>query len=449
VARSKSATRRHGKARTSRQAVAPAPGSSRRKFISQVLLIVTVSLIAISAWLSTRPDDKPPMTTDHRVSPVAAHRTELVQTDAGLKPASLDELLNLPVDQLKQVDIARMNLLCAAALPGTDNLDVDHALAVLDQWAAVVARETDRHLYRVTDPRYADRYRGSEAHFRAEMLAQVLQQDLGVKYDRRAVGNFSFADPAVAFIHGMIPTPAPGSSIQNTPGGTCASMPVLYVAVGRRLGYPLKLSTTDSHVFVRWDGEDHENPRFRGRFNCETTNGFHRFNDDYYKSWPTQLTERQIEVNGFLESLSPAEELAQFLAARGHHGADVGRIDFAARCYENAYRYDTRRPCYQSWFVEIAMRSRSYKPSTPALVTLMQHNIARKHMEQFLRDGDFALRQRRDAIDATRGGSVQTRQIGHAFAMPNAARPMPFAQQRENTTTPNPIIQYDASHDQR
>jgi hypothetical protein len=35
--------------------------------------------------------------------------------------------------------------------------------------------------------------------------------------------------------------------------GTCSSMPVLYVTLGRRLGYPVKLVTAKAHLFVRWE----------------------------------------------------------------------------------------------------------------------------------------------------------------------------------------------------
>ena len=296
-------------------------------------------------------------------NPAPASATSL-HTEFTAEPETLNALLALPVERLGEVDIARMNLLCASALPDTKGLDVEHALSVLDDWAARVASETDRHLDRVTDPRFAERYRGSEAHFRAEMLAQVLQEDLGVKYDMKAVGSFSFADPSVAFIHGMIPPE--GGIIADTPGGTCVSMPVLYVAVGRRLGYPLKLATTDSHIFARWDGKDHENQAYRDYFNCETTNGFHRFDDDHYRTWPKPVTDQQVAVNGFLKSLNPAEELAQFLATRGHHAFDVGQVGFAARCYENAHRYDTTRPAYRSWLADAARRS-GYRPKTPAL----------------------------------------------------------------------------------
>ena len=150
-------------------------------------------------------------------------------------------------------------------------------------------------------------------------------------------------------------------------GGTCASMPVMYVAIGRRLGYPLKLVTTNGHIFVRWDGEDHPNPAWRERFNIEGAgDGFSSYDDEHYKNWPFKLTEVQVRANRYLVSLTPAEEFAEFLAARGHCGLDNGQIAFAARCYENAYRYDTTRPAYRAWFLDAARKS-GYRPATPAL----------------------------------------------------------------------------------
>ena len=292
---------------------------------------------------------------------------------AARKAESLDELLKISPEQLKNADIAEMNLLCATGLRGAENLNIGHALATLDEWAARVKFETERHLYRVTDSRYADHYRHSEACLRAEMLLQVLQQDLGIKYDMTAAHSFAFNDSRVAFIHGMIPMP--DQTIADTLGGTCASMPVMYVAVGRRLGYPLKLVTTKGHVFVRWEGKNHPNPAWRKRFNIEGSgDGFGSFKDDYYKTWPFKLTDREVQVNGYLVSLKPMEEFAQFLAARGHCGLDNGQAAFAARCYENAYRYDQRRPCYRAWFADAASQS-GYRPSTPALARLLARRM--------------------------------------------------------------------------
>ena len=61
--------------------------------------------------------------------------------------SSLSGLLALPVETLDRVDIARMNLLCAQGLPGAKDLDLDRSLGVLDEMAARVRAETDRHFY--------------------------------------------------------------------------------------------------------------------------------------------------------------------------------------------------------------------------------------------------------------------------------------------------------------
>lgn len=303
----------------------------------------------------------------HQVSRLDNHNDSI-------KLASLQDLLDLPVKELANVDIAEMNLFCATGLPGAEKLDIDHALTTLDQWAQRVKFETDRHLYRAHDPRWADHYRHSEAYLRAEFLVQVLYEDLGVRYNLAAKDNFDFDDSRVAFIHGMIP--APGQTLADTPGGTCASMPVMVAAVGRRLGYPLKLATTQGHVFVRWDGQGHSIPAWRERFNMEVTNGFSSYGDDHYKSWPFELTEAQVKANRYLVSLSPAETFAGFLAARGHCGMDNGQIGFAARCYENAYRYDTTRPIHQAFFLDAAMKS-GYRPATATLARMLAKRINR------------------------------------------------------------------------
>lgn len=340
--------------------LAQGPVKSHRAKKALFFAVPIVLIAAIATGYIAFFHDKPTKTA-------VAGTTALVKVVRSAK--TLDDLLKIPADKLGSVDVAEMNLLCAAGLPGAEKLDIDHALATLDQWASRVASETDRHIYRVNDPRYADHYRHSEAYLRVEMLLQVLQQDLGVKYDMAVKDNFAFNDSRVAFIHGMIP--APGQTIADTPGGTCASMPVMYVAVGRRLGYPLKLVTTKGHIFVRWEGKDNANPAWRERFNIEGSGeGFSSFEDDYYKTWPFKLTDQEVQTSGYLTSLTASEEFAEFMAARGHCGLDNGQMAFAARCYENAYRYDTRRPAYSAWFTDAAMRS-GYRPHTPALASLL------------------------------------------------------------------------------
>jgi len=141
------------------------------------------------------------------------------------------------------MDIAEMNLVCAGRLAGADGLDVGRCLARLDEWAGHVRRETERHVYRFR--REPGEYDHSEGTFRMLMLVTVLQQDLGVRYNAKRVRDVDFRRSENLFLHGL---PAGGD------GGTSVSMPVAYVAVGRRLGYPLKLVRAKAHVRPRWEG---------------------------------------------------------------------------------------------------------------------------------------------------------------------------------------------------
>jgi len=109
-------------------------------------------------------------------------------------------------------------------------------------------------------------------------------------------------------------------------------MPVLYIAIGRRLGYPLKLVTTKSHLFIRWESPTE-------RFNLEATGkGMNRYGDDHFKHWPFPVTEAEIQADGYLKSLTPAEELALFLSLRGHCLREAGRMPEAIASYAEAVR---------------------------------------------------------------------------------------------------------------
>jgi hypothetical protein len=333
-------SKKKGKSRACKLAPKPPKASRAKKALNIALPVLTVVVLALVAYLVFFSNE--PSTS----TPTASTSTFTAPT-VTRKAASLDELLKMTPEQLAGVDIAEMNLLCATGLPGAEDLDIDQRLATLDQWAQRVKFETERHLYRAHDPKWADHYRHSEAYLRAEFLVQVLYEDLGVRYNLAAKDNFDFDDSRVAFLHGMIP--AKGQTVADAQGGTCASMPVMVTAVGRRLGYPLKLVTTNGHVFVRWDGQDHANPAWRERFNMEVINGFSSFSDDYYKTWPVKVTDAQIRANHYLISLTPAEELASFLAARGHCLIDNGRTKEAFDAYAAANRLAPKHPAYLAW----------------------------------------------------------------------------------------------------
>ncbi len=245
----------------------------------------------------------------------------------------LSSLLSLPVQTLQQVDLARMNLVCAEGLPGSEDLDVNRSLARLDAMAARVRAETERHYYRFQQN--PAEFENSEGYFRMLMLAVVLSEDFQVQYSLDMIGNAAdawlgdgfFADSREVFLHGLT---------EPKPQGTCSSLPVLQVAVGRRLGYPLKLVTTKGHLFVRWEDS-------RERFNIEASGkGVNRFSDDYYRHWPLEVSEEEIRAEGYLRSLSAAEEFAVFLAIRAMCLNEAKRYTEAAESFREAARLANR-----------------------------------------------------------------------------------------------------------
>jgi len=172
------------------------------------------------------------------------------------------------------------------------------------------------------------------------MLVTVLQQDFGVHYSKDRVREVDFTNAKDLFIHGMI---------DDANGGTCVSMPVLYAAVGRRLGYSVRLVLAKGHVFCRWDAPD-------DRVNIEATNqGVNSFDDAYYKTWPQAMTAAEAASGRYLRSLTAAEELAVFVATRGHCLQDTGRLPEARLAYAQAHRIDPKAPEYLGFLAE-AMR---------------------------------------------------------------------------------------------
>jgi len=240
---------------------------------------------------------------------------------------NLSSLLSLPLEQMGGLDIGQLNLLCAEGLPGAEDLDVNNSLVMLDQMAARVRGETDRHYYRFQ--KSPSEFENSEGFFRMIMLAVVLAEDFQVHYapDKisspadAGVDDGFYNDSKDVFLHGLI-----GPKRQ----GTCSSLPVLQVAVGRRLGYPLKLVTTKGHLFVRWEDS-------RERFNIEAAGqGVNRFADDYYRHWPFEVSDQEVQTEGYLKSLSPAEELAVFLSIRGMCLQQAKRYSDAAKSFQRA-----------------------------------------------------------------------------------------------------------------
>ncbi len=246
------------------------------------------------------------------------------QSKTAQQVLTFDALLKLPSEGLAKYEIAALNLACAENLPGAEHLALDVAQATLQSWAQRVKSETEKYLHKFRE-NPAD-FNNSEAYFRVLTMITVLQQDFGVRYNMSRAATSEpndtfFADSSDLFLHGIL-------GPRHT--GTCASMPVLYVAVGRKLGYPLKLVTTKGHLFARWEDS-------RDRFNIEGTNeGLNCFPDEYYRHWPFELTGAEVKSGRYLRSLTAQEELALFMQTRGMCLKAAGRFSEARIAWERA-----------------------------------------------------------------------------------------------------------------
>ena len=128
-----------------------------------------------------------------------------------------------------------------------------------------------------------------------------LQRDLGVRYNPACKPENAKFQPADSFLYGIL----------HGKGGTCGSLPVLYTAVGRRLGYPIRLVTTKNHLFCRW-------LTLKERFNIEASGeGISFFPDDYFRTGRFAMPVPTIVMCGYLKVLTPREEVAGFMLQRG------------------------------------------------------------------------------------------------------------------------------------
>jgi hypothetical protein len=248
---------------------------------------------------------------------------------APLAPGTLKELLALSDKDLGRVDIARMNLLCAEGLPNAGNNDIEQSLARIDGWAEA-AKKAERK-YLANYYKAPSKYENSIAKFKAVTLALTVKEDLKCGYSMGLVRSGAmkdmgstrfFRDSRDLFIHGFI----------ERGTGTCASIPVLLVALGRRCGYPLRLVSGKGHLFCRWEGKDEV-------FNIEASmQGVDIYPDSYYRSFPHPFTEVEREDEKYLKSHTPIEELGLFMNTRGNCLKENGMPREAADAYEVSLR---------------------------------------------------------------------------------------------------------------
>ena len=172
-------------------------------------------------------------------------------------------------------------------------------------------------------------------------------------------------------------------------GGTCASLPVLYCAVGHRLLYPMFLAHTKGdkggHCYVQWDDGE-------VRFNLEATGeGMATPTDDHYRTGLFHLTP-EIERKGyFLKPTDMRHSLAGFLAEHSQYCRDAGAyrnaveaMTWAATLHPaNLFYLNTSKIYYNEWQRHWQARK---PPGFPEIV------ITRIEKRRFFADGAGEVR---------------------------------------------------------
>ncbi len=254
----------------------------------------------------------------------APAKTQLIPTLAEILSADPDEFV------AKFTDIAAINLACAEGLPGAEAIDPPRLLAALGAMA-LWCRQKTAHSWHFYDHN-PDEFHGSKNVFRIMTMLGHLYKHFGVHYNPARVSRDSEYDPADVkdnFIYGIL---------SEHRMGTCATLPVFAVAVGRRLGYPLKLVNVPDHLLFRWDdGQE----RFNMDYNGE---GYAIHPDDYYKTWPVPWNEDMCrsneELHRWLTPLTAKQEVATFLGFRYLALESLGRIQEGIASLDAAERFD-------------------------------------------------------------------------------------------------------------
>ncbi len=260
------------------------------------------------------------------------------------------EVLELSPAEIACCDIAELNLCAAHGLPGIECVDAGKLLNRLDDWSYQVRVDICQHLYRL-DPRSKRpptqfSHGNSLARFLCWHLLQVLQKDCGVAYHPDRKFNPDFCHPEDLFIHGIVEA--------DGKGGTCGSMPVVYVAVAKRLEFPVHLVETKGHLFFRW--EDSKGTRLQwvhpklnlwippDRFNVEGSGeGIAYYDDAFYVQWPELWNENDAAHGRYLKSLTNVDAFASFLVQRAECFYEAGQWQQCIQSIENGPQAHARR----------------------------------------------------------------------------------------------------------
>lgn len=164
------------------------------------------------------------------------------------------------------------------------------------------------------------------------IMNTVLFKQEGYHYDR---DPFARSKQDYYFLNGIL----------DTKQGTCYIMPLLYVAVAQRVGYPIYPVAAPDHLFVRYVKPNLE------EFNIEITSGGKHFTDESYIE-DFAVSPQGIKSGAYMHTMSYREFFANIIAASAFTHAREGYGYRAMSYYEKAIKLD---PHYADAYDNLAL----------------------------------------------------------------------------------------------
>lgn len=117
------------------------------------------------------------------------------------------------------------------------------------------------------------------------------------------------------------------NGILDTKKGSCVTLPLLYLSVAQRLGYPVYAVSAPMHYFLRY-----ADPKFKEQ-NIEATSGGGYNPDEEYIA-VLQISKTALKSGAYMRTMSHKEFLADLLAQNATYWARKGDIKRSVRYLE-------------------------------------------------------------------------------------------------------------------
>jgi regulator of sirC expression with transglutaminase-like and TPR domain len=218
----------------------------------------------------------------------------------GLSDAQLEQLANLSEEEIDLGEVAL--LLASEAYP---DLDIPRYVAQLDRLAAEIRRFTDQMRSRTRS--------AAEPDYVIRAMNTYLYKRLGFHYDREDMYATQLKN---RYLNGVLDTKA----------GSCTTLPLLYLALAKRLDYPVYPVAAPQHLFCRFRLPD-------GTYqNIEATAGGWSPDEDYIISM--EIPQQGLKSGAYLENMTYRQLLGDLIIENGGYWARQGDFLRAVRYYE-------------------------------------------------------------------------------------------------------------------